>query len=76
MRVWLAGDGHTLLLYPEGIGRLAVKVCCVLPFLLSAAEEAEAAGGALGCFVGFLEQEPGVLRHDGLVGGGGGGQSV
>ena len=61
--------GLTLLLHPEGIGGLTVEVCGVLPFLLSTAEQTEATCCALGSLVCFLQQEPGILCHSGLVGG-------
>ena len=59
----------TLLLYPEGICGLTVEVCGVLPFLLSTAEETEATCCTLSGLVCFLQQEPGILCHYGLVGG-------
>ena len=37
----------------EGVGRLGVEVYCVFVFFGFAAEEGEAAAGALGCFVGL-----------------------
>jgi hypothetical protein len=59
------GGCITLFLHPECIGCLLVEICCVLPFVLSAAEETESPGGGLGHLVGFLEEESRVLRHGG-----------
>ena len=47
---------HTLLLHPECIGGLCVKICCILPLLCPSAKHTEAAAGTRRRLVGLSKK--------------------